>query len=471
MNGRQATMNLDTVRSIADAVLYEGYILYPYRASSQKNQSRWQFGVVMAPGYAATDPSERTYTQAECVLEHTGQPVVQVILRFLQVQRRTTGGSGQGWDEAVEREIEVTAGTAALLSDGVVEEFAIAGGEDREPLDEPGGPDGIGPRYAVRRREPLSGAVSVRAIEVPGPWRAVRLQVRVENRTAVGPVPQRREDALPSALIAAHTIISVSDGEFISMTDPPIWAQPAVAECQNEGGWPVLADPGGGRQVVLSSPIILYDHPELAAESPGELYDGTEIDEILTLRTLALSDDEKAEARATDPRAAALLDRVESMDAETMARLHGTIRSLRPTAAGRPDSFGQPATISHRDSFGQPGASGQPGAEQTVPWWDPGADASVSPDTDTVTIGGQQVGRGSRVRLRPGARRADAQDMFLVGRIADVQAVLYDVEDNPYLAVSLADQPDEDLRIAHGRFLYFSTDEVAPCEPGAKGSA
>ena len=335
MSAGHTAMNLDAVRSIANAVLYEGYILYPYRASSAKNQSRWQFGVVMAPGYAAADPSESSFTQAEVVLAHTGQPVVQVILRFLQVQRRTTEGSGQGWDEAVEREIEVTADAAALLGDGVVEEFAIAGGEDREPLDEPGGPDGTGPRYAVRRREPLAGAVSVRAIGVPGPWRAVRLQVRVENRTAVSPVPRRREDALPSALIAAHTIIGVSGGEFISMTDPPIWAQPAVAECQNEGGWPVLADPGGGRQVVLSSPIILYDHPELAAESPGELYDGTEIDEILTLRTLALSDAEKAEARATDPRAAALLDRVESMDAETMARLHGTIRSLRP-AARRP---------------------------------------------------------------------------------------------------------------------------------------
>jgi hypothetical protein len=477
MNGDQATMNLDAVRSIADAVLYEGYILYPYRASSQKNQSRWQWGVVMTPGYAAADPSERSFTLAECVLAHTGQPVVQVVLRFLQVQRRTTEGSGQGWDEAVEREIEVTADTEALFGDGVVEEFAIAGGQDREPLDEPGGPDGTGPRYAVRCREPLAGAVSVRAIGVPGPWRAVRLQVRVENRTVVTPVPQRREDALPSALIAAHTIISVSGGEFISMTDPPIWAQPAVAECQNEGGWPVLAEPGGGRQVVLSSPIILYDHPELAAESPGELYDGTEIDEILTLRTLALSDAEKAEARATDPRAAALLDRVESMDAETMARLHGTIRSLRPATAGqpgsisRPDAIGDPGTMSQPGSFGQPGPADQPGAEPSVPWWDPDADASVSPDTDTVTIGGQQIGRGSRVRLRPGARRADAQDMFLIGRMAEVQAVLHDVDDKPYLAVSLADDPDEDIRIAHGRFLYFSTDEVEPGEPGAEGSA
>ena len=224
----------------------------------------------------------------------------------------------------------------------MVQEFAIAGGEDREPLDEAATRDGTGPRYAVRRREPLAGAVSVRAIPVPGPWRAVRLQVRVENRTVVGPVPQRREDALPSALVAAHTIISVSGGEFISMTDPPIWAQPAVAECQNEGGWPVLADPDGGRQVVLSSPIILYDHPELAAESPGELYDGTEIDEILTLRTLALSDDEKARGPGHRPAGgrAAGPGRVHGRAD------HGAAARHHPLAArdGRPASRQRPAS-------------------------------------------------------------------------------------------------------------------------------
>jgi len=427
-------MNLDSVRKIADAVLYEGYILYPYRASAQKNRSRWQFGVVMAPGYTAADPSETSLTRAECVLEHTGQPEIRVLLRFLQVQRRT--GDGDSWDEAVEREVEVTADAAALFGDGVAEEFTIEGGEDRE--------DDV-----VRRREPLAGLVTVRAAEVPGPWRAVKLQVRVENRTDLGSVPQRREDALPTSLVAAHSIITVDGGRFISMTDPPEWARPAVAECRNEGGWPVLADPDD--QVMLSSPIILYDHPELAEQSPGELYDGTEIDEILTLRTLALSDDEKAEVRATDPRAAALLDRVESMDAQTMAQLHGTIRSLRPVP-GRPEALTE---------FDAGPVDAEP---SSVPWWDPDADASVSPDTDSVTIGGQQIARGSLIRLRPGARRADAQDMFLIGRLAEVQAVLHDVEDNPYLAVSLAGQPDEDLRIAHGRFLYFSTDEVEPCE-------
>jgi hypothetical protein len=427
-------VNLDPVRKIADAVLYEGYILYPYRASAQKNQSRWQFGVVMAPGYAAAEESETSFTRAECVLEHGGQPAVRVLLRFLQVQRRTSGGESSAaeiWDEAVEREIEAAADAAALFGDGVTRAFTVEGGEDRE-------------EDVVRRREPLAGAVTMRATEVPGPWRALKLQVRVENRTDLGSVPRRREDALPTSLVAAHAIITAEGGKFLSMTDPPEWAAPAVAGCRNEGGWPVLADPDN--RVMLSSPIILYDHPELAAESPGELYDGTEIDEILTLRTMALSDDEKAEARATDPRAAALLDRVDSMDPQVLARLHGTLRSPRPGPAAEPPTLTETG--------------------ETAPWWDPDADASVSPDTDSVTIGGRPIARGSLVRLRPGARRADAQDMFLVGRIAEVQAVLHDVENNPYLAVSLAGQPDEDLRIAHGRFLYFMPDEVEPHEDG-----
>jgi hypothetical protein len=472
---------LDAVRRIADAVLYEGYILYPYRASAQKNRSRWQFGVIMAPGYAAADPSERSFTQTECALEHSGQPGVQVILRFLQVQRRSTEGAPAGaqapaWDEAMEREIGFTVGPAELLGPGLVREFSVPGGEDREPR------PGQSPGFTVRRRAPLAGAIFVRTTPVPGPWRAVRLQARVENRTAAEPAPRLRDEALPSALVAAHLILIISGGEFISMIDPPEWAKSAVAECENVGSWPVLADPGGGRQVVLSSPIILYDHPELAPESPGELYDGTEIDEILTLRTLALSDEEKTAARATDPRAAALIDRVESLDAQAMRRLHGTIRTGRP-GAGSPGAFGaqSPGAFGAQSpgAFGaqSPGAFGAglhgaggptaaAGYDPAAPWWDPEADASVSPETDSVLIGGRPVARGSLVRLRPGARRADAQDMFLAGRTAEVQAVLTDVDDHPYLAVSLTDDPDADLRIAHGRFLYFTPDEVEPCGEG-----
>src|SRR5579863_7962986 len=113
-------MSLDAARQIADAVLYEGYILYPYRASSQKNRSRWQFGVVMGPGYAAVDPSETSAVSAEWVMEHAGQPEIRVILRFLQVQRRSTSAGGGSWDEAVEREIEFTVGADDLLGPGLV---------------------------------------------------------------------------------------------------------------------------------------------------------------------------------------------------------------------------------------------------------------------------------------------------------------------------------------------------------------
>ena len=427
-------MTFAAVRALADAVMYEGYILYPYRASAAKNRSRWQFGVLMPPGYAAADPSERAFAQTECVLEHGAEPVVTVIVRFLQVQRRTRADSS--WDEAIEHEVAVEVGAGRLLGDRHMTEFEIPGGDERE-------------HDVVRVRAPLAGTVTVLATPLPGPWGAARLRVRVDNRSAPGALPCTRDDALPTALVAAHLMIGVRGGAFLSMTDPPEWARPAVQACENVGCWPVLAGPDGERQIMLSAPIILYDYPELAPESPGELYDGTEIDEILSLRTLALSDAEKQEARATDPRAAALIDRVEALSADDLARMHGTIRSPRAVSG-----FPGP----------DPGPGQAPGYDSAVPWWDPAADASVSPDTDAITVAGHRIARGSMVILRPGVRRADAQDMFLDGRAARVEAVLLDVDDVAYLAVSLTDDPDQDLRAAHGRFLYFSPDEVEPCE-------
>jgi hypothetical protein len=279
----------------------------------------------------------------------------------------------------------------------------------------------------TRRRERLLGSVRVRATPLSGPWRGARLTVQVVNESGTAPDPVTREQALPSALVAVHMIISISGGAFVSMTDPPEWARAEVDRCENIGCWPVLAGPPDCRQVMLASPIILPDHPELASESPGDLYDGTEIDEILTLRMLALTDEEKDAARATDPRSEALIDRVDAMDPQTMARLHGTIRALRPAAAGDAP------------------------ADTSVPWWDPERDASVSPGTDSVIVAGHRVAAGSRVTLRPGVRRADAQDMFLAGRTAIVEAVLTDVDDAAYLAVSLADDPDADLRSVERR--------------------
>jgi hypothetical protein len=435
-------VNFAAARAVADAVMYEGYILYPYRASAAKNQSRWQFGVVMSPGYAAAEESERSFAQTECVFEHGAQTTVVVLIRFLQVQRRTSDGSR--WDEAVEHELVIRVDFARLLDGGHVTEFEIPAGEEREG-------------DVVRRREKLTASVLALATPLPGPWGAARLRVRVDNRTAPAAEPRTRDEALPTALVAAHMIIGLGGGAFISMTDSPEWASAEVQACENIGCWPVLAGADGGREVMLSTPIILYDHPELAPESPGDLYDGTEIDEILSLRTLALSDAEKQEARATDPRAAALIDRVEALGADDFSRMHGTIRSPR-AAPGLP-GVGHERAEPAGDGPGQ-----QAGYDPGVPWWDPAADASVSPDTDAVTVAGHRVARGSLVTLRPGVRRSDAQDMFLDGRAARVEAVLLDVDDTAYLAVSLADDPDQDLRVAHGRFLYFSPDEVEPCQ-------
>ncbi len=433
-----------SAREVADAILYEGYLLYPYRASAQKNRSRWQFGVLMPFDYAAADEGESAHARTECVLEYQPSTRIEVTVRFLQVQRRglqaLSGGSFVDvdelvvgdrtttvWEEAVEQELVVSATLGELTGPGVRAIRHIPGGEELEPICD--GDTTIG--RTARRRRPLEAEVVVSATVLDSVLPALRLRVGVTNRTQLrDSTADRREDAMPGAMVAVHMIMVASCGNFVSMVDPPGWAADAVRQCENVGCWPVLAGPCDATDTMLASPIILYDYPRIAPESPGNLFDATEIDEILTLRTLALTDSEKREARATDPRAAALLDRVESLDQKALDGLHGAIRFLRPV--------------------------GDPSA----PWWDPGLDGSVSPLTDTVQVGGVPVAAGAVVRLRPGARRADAQDMFLAGRLATVEAVLLDVDGRPYLAVTLADDPAADLQRSHGRFLYFGPDEV-----------
>jgi hypothetical protein len=451
---------LDHAQQVADAILYEGYLLYPYRASAQKNQDRFQFGVLMPPAYAQVDPGEPAASQTECILDGKAATELTVTVRFLQLQRRTVraapdwaevrslrvGGTEYApWDEAAEREQQVTAPVSELLSGGVEVPFTVPGGVDEENLT---GPDGQLAGRLVRRREPLSAVIRLTAERLPGPYGALRVRLVLANATEPVRPLARRADGLPFALVAAHSLISVPGGRFLSMTDPPEWAAPAVSGCVNTGTWPVLGGPAGCAELILSAPIILYDHPEIAAESAGQLYDSTEIDEILTLRTLALTDAEKQEARATDPRAAELLDRLDDLPPEMLERMHGAIRYLRPAGG---TTAPEPA-----------GPDPDPAIGGQAPWWDPGMDQSVSPETDHVVIAGVQVARGSRVRMCPGRRRADAQDLFLAGRTAQVEAVLFDVDGQVHLALLPDDDPAADLQRSHGRFLYFGPDEVEP---------
>jgi hypothetical protein len=465
--------HLDHARKVADAILYEGYLLYPYHKAAQKNQIRFQFGVLMPPGYAQVDPHEASSCQTECLLECPDTAQVRVLVRFLHLQRRLVQGMSAAdgelqdvgtldvdgteytsWDEAAEREQRVTAEVSALLAGDTLVDFHFGAGEATEELTDSCG------RLAgrlIRQWDGLNGVIRLRAERAAGPYQALRLRVQLDNAT-VPPVELRnRDDGLRGALIAAHTLIEVPDGAFLSMTDPPEWAAAEVAACENIGTWPVLAGPGDCASLMLSSPVILYDHPEVAAESAGDLFDATEIDEILTLRTLTLTDAEKRQARATDSRAADLLDRLDDMPPEMLERMHGAIRYLRSAPAG---AAAFAATPEPDDGIDWPAP--EVTARPPVPWWDPGSDASVSPETDHVLIDGIRVSRNSRVRMQPGSRRADAQDLFLTGREATVEAVLFDVDGQVHLAVTPVDDPAADLQRNHGRFLYFAPDEVQP---------
>ncbi|MGH8975893.1 MAG: hypothetical protein ACRD0C_22125, partial [Acidimicrobiia bacterium] len=454
----------------ADTVLYEGYLLYPYRASNGKNLTRvrWQFGVLIPRLQSETDPSaaaapstvsgagETWYTATECIVDPSGDPgetSLDVRLRFLRLQSRVVedGAAGglQTGDEGTETELDVSLSLADLCAGEQVVPFELPATEESD-----GG--------VVRRRQALSLRLRASAEMLPGAYGIARVRLVVENVTDWAQAGVTRDLVLARAAVATHVVVALTGARFVSLVDPPEWAKPAVAGCTNEHTWPVLVG-SPAQDTLLSAPMVLPDFPEIAPESPNELFDGLENDEILSLRIQTLTDAEKAEARATDPRAAAIIDAVDNLPPELYERLHGAIRSLEEVAkpANGPvpaDDFPEIWT----DEQGGVKKSTVPGAEEGVPWWNPAADASVDPDTDTVPIKGFEVGRGSRVVLRPGMVRSDAQDMFLVDREATVAAVLFDVDDEPYLAVVLDDDPGADIMRWHGRYLYFKPWEVEP---------
>ncbi len=334
-------MNLDEVERVANAVLYEGFLLYPYTASALKNQQRWNFGVLYPPG---VDTSEM---QTEVLALHPTR--VEARVRFLE-----------GTSE-VEREVTLAAG---------------AGGTGSAAFD--------------------LGDVEMAATPVRD--ELFRVTVRIRNRSD------------GTNMLSTHTILGVHGGEFLSLMDPPPEYRAEAAACRNIGTWPVLAGAEGERDVMLSSPIILYDYPRIAPESPQNLFDSTEIDEILTLRILTLSEDEKAEIRSAGARARELLEHCETLPPEQLMKLHGAIRSLKP-------------------------------------------------------VGGAGFRAGDRVRLRP-RRGGDILDIALAGKVAVIEAVERDYEDRVHLAVVLEDDPGRDLGMMRqpGHRFFFTPEEVEAIE-------
>jgi len=383
------------VERVADAVLYEGYVLYPYRASAAKNQFRWQFGVI-APR-APREDGEPAFSRTECLIDPgDATPEFSVRLRFLRPQRAPE--SIDGWLEGVPYAIDAVSSmplTPVACERGV--------------------------------HLPESGIDAQLAIRALGAGRFIKVEIVLENREPWRPAFDADRDAmLERSLVGAHLLLAVNGGSFVSLLEPPDDAVELAATCHNRHTWPVLVGDRTGRTLMLSSPIVLYDFPSIAKESPGDLCDAAEIDEILSLRIMTMTDEEKREARETDPRSRAILDRVESLTPDALNALHGAVRSA---------------------DFFNP--SGTP-----------------APDAAHVLVDGRRVAKGSRVRLRPN-RRADAMDMFLADQAATVAGVYRDVDDRTYVAVTVDADPAAAMHESFGRYFYFDPTEVEPLDAGA----
>jgi hypothetical protein len=329
---------VDPVRAIADAVLYEGYLLWPYRRSALKNQRRWTFGGVYPRAHSERRADDPWLMRTECLLEHGPDTRVEAGVRFLQVVDRrvrrqtphgdedvdelTVGGRRHlAWQEAIEREIAVPADSVEALYAGRRVPVDITEGHAQEDLHEEGG-ERLG--ALIRSWRALEGSIAVGAEPIaPG---LARITVTIANTTPWHGTD--REQALERTFCSTHTVLHAHDGAFVSLTDPPAGLRQAAEACRNQGTWPVLAGEPGSRDTLLSSPIILEDHPRIAPESPGDLFDGGEIDQMLVLNILSLTDEEKAEMRDCDPRAREILERTEALTEDELMRLHGAIREF-----------------------------------------------------------------------------------------------------------------------------------------------
>jgi hypothetical protein len=322
---------MDEVRRLADAVLYEGHLLWPYRRSALKNQRRWTFGGVFPRAHAERHPDDRAEARTQVLVEGPASATLDVELRFLHVVRRQAQHAGAPvdelvaggerhltWDEATEREAAVRGLTlASLATRPRCTPVDVRAGRDVEDL--PGEGDAI-----VRSWRGIVATLDVHA--APAGEDVHRVVVRVANASPWD--GGSREDAQRRALCSAHVVLRVAGGGIVSATDPPERHARAAAECRQEGLWPVLVGPPGSGDTALAAPIILEDHPRIAPESPGDLFDGGEIDQMLTLNILSLTEEERAEMRDSDPRAREILERTEALTEEEIMRLNGAIREF-----------------------------------------------------------------------------------------------------------------------------------------------
>jgi hypothetical protein len=460
MNQKNSMID-DLVRT----VLYEGYNLYPYRPSV-KNRHRWTFGGLYPAAYCGVqDGSDANFMQAQCLLRGDAAARLAVRVLFLHlcwrrvarlrrpavdvieaseseidyVEALEAGGTlYQTWQEAVPREVRLEeVAIAGLTQDTLCHVFRYGESRQVEPITEA---DGSVIGLVIREQQAIEGGAELSA-EIVGDD-LYRLTLKVANASPLdNAAAQDRDAALLRTLASANAVLQTEGGEFLSSIDPPDSCLEQATACRNVGIWPVLVGESGECSTILASPIILYDYPQIAPESPGDLFDNTEIDEILSLRIMTMTDEEKRGAAATDDRTRRLIQRTESLAREQLARLHGAVRQQRMMAT---------------DERGENG-EGRGEEEQLYP----PSPLSSHPSSPTVRISPVEFRPGDHVRLRPRSG-GDIFDLALRDRVATIESIERDFEDQVYVAVTVDDDPGQDFGRARqpGHRFFFKPEEV-----------
>jgi len=373
----------EALESLLDSLLYEGYALYPYTPGATKNATPTPFGIVYPPAYAEAGTTTFDHLRMDCLAEAGPDAQLAGTFTFL-----TSEGERH---KAAPRRIELPSTPLAQLGEGRGEEFSFAG------------------------EETVTGRVRMR-VEPLGDGLA-RVRLCVHNTTPLGPGAAEldRNEVLRSSLMSTHVVAEVSGGRFVSPLDTKgPWAE-QLAGCESLNTWPVLAGPDDA--AMLGAAIVLPDHPSMAPESLGNLFDSTEIEEALLLHVHALSEEERKEIGKQDPAVRAMVERAARSTPDEIIGLHGRLEEAQP----------------------------EPG--------------HPNPGEASIEVGGVTFVKGGKVVLRPRTDR-DVYDKMLAGKVATIERIYHDFDDRAHIGVTVDDDPAQPLFRETGRYLFFSSDEV-----------